>query len=244
MGDKPKTVAVFIDAENIAAGMAGHIINQCEQFGSIFSRRIYGNFALACLKPWLDLAPTHALKPCFAVGGAGKNAADMTIAMDAVEMLYLGRADVFCLVTSDSDFTPVAMRIRERGKTVVGLGTSKASLQFRKACGKFIDMEKTPGKSAFGMQDKALAPKSANASKLWRILRTAMLSVNPDIKSWIDTSTLSAALRTADPSFKPQNYGSQQLKKLLLQFEYLETRSVSANRFEVRLRAEPTLKQA
>lgn len=129
---------LFIDAENIPPSMAGAIIEEAGRQGSLVYRGVYGDFSRPALASWLDVLPRHALTACQTVScAAGKNGADIALVIGVMDLLHMIDADVFCLATCDGDFTQLAMRIRQGGKTVVGMGMPRASTRFRAACDLF-----------------------------------------------------------------------------------------------------------
>ena len=138
-----KKIALFIDADNISAKFGKQIIETLESRGEIFIRRIYGNWEKSCLHSWNECILIFSFRavqqPDFV---AGKNATDMSLVIDAMDVLYGGKADVFALVSNDSDFTPLAIRLRESGINVIGMGNENAPLAFRNACNEFINLDK------------------------------------------------------------------------------------------------------
>ena len=137
-----KKIALFIDADNISAKFGKQIIETLESRGEIFIRRIYGNWEKISLHGWNECILNFSLRavqqPDFATG---KNATDMSLAIDAMDVLYGGKAEIFVLVSNDSDFTPLAIRLREGGMKIIGMGNSQASNSFRFACNEFIDLD-------------------------------------------------------------------------------------------------------
>ena len=136
-----KKIALFIDADNISAKFGKQIIETLEGHGELFIRRIYGNWEKISLHGWNECILNFSLRavqqPDFV---AGKNATDMSLTIDAMDVLYGGKAEVFALVSNDSDFTPLAIRLREGGMNVIGIGNSHATNSFRSACNEFIDL--------------------------------------------------------------------------------------------------------
>ncbi len=136
-----KKIALFIDADNISAKFGKQIFDVLERRGEIFIRRIYGNWEKISLHGWNDCILSFSLRavqqPDFVTG---KNATDMSLTIDAMDVLHDGKAEVFALVSNDSDFTPLAIRLREGGMTVIGLGGGQVSNSFRAACNEFIDL--------------------------------------------------------------------------------------------------------
>ena len=139
-----KKIALFIDADNISAKFGKQIIDALENRGEIFIRRIYGNWEKTSLHGWNECILNFSLRtiqqPDYV---AGKNATDMSLAIDAMDMLYGGKAEIFALASNDSDFTPLAIRLREGGMKIIGIGNGHASNSFRVSCDEFIDLDAT-----------------------------------------------------------------------------------------------------
>src|SRR6187402_1492022 len=135
-------LAVLIDADNASAKIADGLFGEIAKIGEASVRRIYGDFANPRSKAWADTLAKYAIIPQqqFAYT-TGKNASDITLVIDAMDLLHSGRFDGFCLVSSDSDFTRLAARIREQGVDVFGFGEQKTPESFRQACRRFIYTE-------------------------------------------------------------------------------------------------------
>lgn len=140
-----KKIALFIDADNISPKYGKQIIDALESRGEIFIRRIYGNWEKILLRGWNDSILNFSLRavqqPDFVTG---KNATDMSLTIDAMDVLHEGKAEIFALVSNDSDFTPLVIRLREGGMTIIGLGSATVSNAFRVACTEFIDLDAPP----------------------------------------------------------------------------------------------------
>ena len=134
--------AVLIDADNTSPQIAGGLFEEIAKFGEASVRRIYGDFSTPQLKSWADILQKHAIDPYqqFAYT-KGKNASDIALVIDAMDLLHSGRFDGFCLVSCDSDFTRLASRMREQGADVYGFGAQKTPESFRQACRRFIYTE-------------------------------------------------------------------------------------------------------
>src|SRR6478736_7081327 len=134
--------AVLIDADNTSPQIAEGLFEEVAKFGEASVRRIYGDFSNQQLRSWSEILQKHAIDPYqqFAYT-KGKNAADIALVIDAMDLLHSGRFDGFCLVSSDSDFTRLASRLREQGADVYGFGTRKTPESFRQACRRFIYTE-------------------------------------------------------------------------------------------------------
>ena len=139
---KPKKLAVLIDADNSSINSIEPVLEEIAKFGIASVKRVYGDWSSDTLKNWRDVLLPHAITPVqqFAYT-KGKDATDMILIIDAMDLLYSGALDGFCIVSSDSDFTPLASRIRESGLMVYGFGRKKTPEAFRKACDKFIFVE-------------------------------------------------------------------------------------------------------
>lgn len=159
-----KKIALFIDADNISAKFGKKIIDALEKHGEIFIRRIYGNWEKNSLRSWNDCILNFSLRavqqPDYV---AGKNATDMSLAIDAMDILYSGKAEIFALVSNDSDFTPLAIRLREGGMKIIGMGNANAANSFRLACDEFIDFD-APLKVEIPAEPKKKIPTSERVS--------------------------------------------------------------------------------
>jgi hypothetical protein len=135
-------LAVLIDADNTSAKIADGLFEEIAKIGEASVRRIYGDFSSTRSKAWADVLSKHAIIPQqqFAYT-TGKNASDITLVIDAMDLLHSGRFEGFCLVSSDSDFTRLAARIREHGIDVYGFGEQKTPESFRQACRRFVYTE-------------------------------------------------------------------------------------------------------
>lgn len=154
-------LAVLIDADNASAKIVDGLFEEIAKIGEASVRRIYGDFANPRSKAWIDVLARHAIIPQqqFAYT-AGKNASDITLVIDAMDLLHSGRFDGFCLVSSDSDFTRLASRIREQGIDVFGFGEQKTPESFRQACRRFIYTENLLPVAAANGTDTAQATAS------------------------------------------------------------------------------------
>src|SRR5690242_14809632 len=140
--ENPRRFAVLIDADNTSPRIAAGLFDEIAKFGEASVRRIYGDFSGQRLKSWADILQKYAIDPYqqFAYT-TGKNASDIALVIDAMDLLHSGRFDGFCLVSSDSDFTRLASRLREQGADVYGFGEQKTPESFRQACRRFIYTE-------------------------------------------------------------------------------------------------------
>ena len=137
-----KKFAVLIDADNSSISAIPSVLEEVAKYGIASVKRVYGDWSSETLKNWREVLLPHAITPVqqFAYT-KGKDATDMILIIDAMDLLYAGALDGFCIVSSDSDFTPLASRIRENGLSVYGFGKKKTPEAFKKACDKFIYIE-------------------------------------------------------------------------------------------------------
>ncbi len=225
-------LAILIDADNISARYARAIIEQVAKLGEANVRRIYGDFSGDRLKDWRDVIQPLAIEPQQQFNyTTGKNAADIALVIDAMDLMHGGGQDGFCLVSSDSDFTRLATRLREDGAEVYGFGAKKTPEAFRNACSRFIYIEnlpaaapdkgtaaappapatkklpkKSPSKKKATTKKKA-APKKMPATKIVPLIRKAMEQAWKD-KDWVDLAVVEDRLGR---DFDPRTYGSDKL---------------------------------
>ena len=163
--NQDKRIALLIDAENVSNKYKKTIMNELAKYGTTTYRRIYGDFTSGTISWTSDDMLKNSLTPIQQYSNtsqknknAGKNSSDITLVIDAMDILYSGNVDGFCIVSSDSDFTKLASRLREAGKLVIGMGEEKTPLAFRKSCEKFILLDvltKENDKKALKTTDKA-----------------------------------------------------------------------------------------
>jgi len=157
-----KKIALFIDADNVSAKFGKQIIETLERRGEIFIRRIFGNWEKNSLHGWNDCIRNFSLRavqqPDFV---AGKNATDLSLTIDAMDVLHEGKAEIFALVSNDSDFTPLAIRLREGGMTIIGFGNANAAVTFRAACNEFVDLDACAEVKISPPVEKKISPSTA-----------------------------------------------------------------------------------
>ena len=224
-------LAVLIDADNAQAAVIKGLLAEIARFGEATVRRIYGDFTATASASWKKVLQQYAIKPIqqFAYT-RGKNATDSTLIIDAMDLLYTRKFDGFCLVTSDSDFTGLAMRLREEGLTVLGFGEKKTPEAFRNACHKFVFTEVLrPGTAAepAGQPEKAgggqkPAPPQASAESTdnhkaefpTQFILTA-LEQSSDDAGWANLATFGSYLNKLQPDFDSRLYGYKKLSDLV-----------------------------
>ena len=168
-----KRIAVLIDAENVSSKYIKLILDETSNYGTATYKRLYGDFQIASVKTWMKNMQEYAITPVFQYNYThGKNASDSALIIDAMDILYSGNVDGFCIVTSDSDFTKLVLRLRESGMTVIGMGEQKTPTALVSACEtfKFLDIlyDEENGKAQRSRKKKnsqAQANASANQKK-------------------------------------------------------------------------------
>lgn len=233
-------LAVLIDADNTSAKIADGLFEEIAKIGEASVRRIYGDFSNARSKGWTDILSRHAIIPQqqFAYT-TGKNASDITLVIDAMDLLHSGRLDGFCLVSSDSDFTRLASRIREQGVDVFGFGEQKTPESFRHACRRFVYTENLlPGISA-DSQDaapnaKPLLPPNAATT----IIRKVIVQMESE-DGWVNLGALGQQLSNLASDFDPRTYGFRKLSDLIRKTNAFE---ISQGEGPLRVRIKPKRK--
>jgi hypothetical protein len=218
MADESRTrrFAVLIDADNTSPRIVAGLFEEIAKFGEASSRRIYGDFSSPRSKGWADVLQKYAIDPYqqFAYT-TGKNASDIALVIDAMDLLHSGRFDGFCLVSSDSDFTRLASRLREEGADVYGFGARKTPESFRQACRRFIYTEnllpEAPASSAGGENAPGpLQPTSAAVA----ILNKAIAQMDTE-DGWVGLGAVGQRLANIASDFDPRTYGFRKLSDLV-----------------------------
>lgn len=222
--DRPRRLAVLIDADNASSRIAAGLFEEIATIGEASVRRIYGDFSGTRLKNWSDILSTYAIMPHqnFA-NTVGKNASDITLVIDAMDLLHSGRFDEFCLVSSDSDFTRLAARIREQGVDVFGFGEQKTPESFRQACKRFIytenlgavsqaDTQPLPGTNSTPVVVVPSIKKPPTAAVPF--IRTALAQLD-DLDSWYSLGAVGSRLNVLLSDFDPRTYGCSKLLPLI-----------------------------
>ena len=234
-GNRAQRLAVLIDADNASSKIVEGLFEEIAKIGEASVRRIYGDFSGTRSKGWADVLAKYAIIPQqqFAYT-TGKNASDITLVIDAMDLLHSGRFDGFCLVSSDSDFTRLAARIREEGVDVYGFGEQKTPESFRQACRRFIYTEnllpQEPEKAG-GVEAQTPLEPPQNAADLIRRVIAEMESED----GWVSLGQLGTQLQNRYPDFDPRTYGQKKLSDLVKSQAAFELHKGEGNQFRVRL---------
>ncbi len=222
-------LAVLIDADNAQPSLAEDLLAEVAKYGTAHVKRAYGDWTGTHLKSWKDQLLEQSIQPIQQFGYTrGKNATDSAMIIDAMDLLYSERFDGFCIVSSDSDFTRLAARIRESGLTVYGFGEKKTPAPFVAACDKFIYTEVLAQNESSTAQESENNDKHTNIqpprrqttkelrqdTRLLNRLRAAISDAEDD-GGWADLSAVGSILNKRIPNFDSRNYGYAKLSGLI-----------------------------
>ncbi|WP_396616395.1 NYN domain-containing protein [Lysobacter soli] len=231
MSEPERRIALLIDADNAPAAKIDVILAEVARHGIANVRRAYGNWKSPHLKGWEATLHEYAIRPMqqFAYS-TGKNASDMAMVIDAMDLLYARNLDGFAIVSSDADFTPLVMRLLTDGMKVYGFGEKKTPEAFRNACSKFTYLEALGGEA---LPDSAAATRSKtsqelrNDTRLLQMLRSAVEAAS-DEDGWARLSTVGSQIGN-QASFDPRNYGYGKLSDLVEAIGLFESRRENLN---------------
>ncbi|MEJ2418266.1 MAG: NYN domain-containing protein [Exilibacterium sp.] len=214
--ENTEKLAVLIDADNTQPSIVDGLLAEIANYGTANVKRIYGDWTGPGLKGWKEVLLQHSIQPIqqFAYT-KGKNATDSAMIIDAMDLLYTGNFTGFCIVSSDSDFTKLASRIRESGLLVYGFGEKKTPSAFVSACDKFIYTEVLRAKTD---ENEAIVKKSTSElkqdAKLVNLLRNAV-DASSDESGWALLAPVGSNIAKQSPEFDPRNYGYGKLGELV-----------------------------
>jgi Fe-S-cluster formation regulator IscX/YfhJ len=227
-----RKISILIDGDNAQASLLPQMLVEASKYGQVTIRRIYGDWTTASMNSWKGTLNNHAVQPVQQFRyTVGKNATDSAMIIDAMDILHSGDVNGFCLVSSDSDYTRLATRIREAGIFVMGIGEKKTPKPFVNACDLFVYTEnlapkKKPPRSK---TEKTQTRAPAKDPEPIPLLKQAFeIAVRED--GWASMAMLGNALYQIDPSFDPRSYGHAQLSRLIMKYKkYFETRTQESN---------------
>jgi hypothetical protein len=237
-----KRMALLIDGDNAQPSLIGKILTEAGKYGSITIRRIYGDWTTSNMGGWKSTLNNHAIQPIQQFRYTiGKNATDSAMIIDAMDILHSQHVDGFCIVSSDSDYTRLATRIREMAIFVMGIGKQKTPKAFVNACNVFIYTENlVPRETQHGgRRDNRKSEPREKGEKGEKVEKEKDLDPVPLIKGayemavqedgWANLASMGFYLRQLDPSFDPRTYGYKQLSQLIRAY---------TNLFELRVQDE------
>lgn len=227
MPDQNRLFAVLIDADNVSSRHAEAVLKEITQFGEPALRRVYGDWSSGHLSGWKKTAAELGLvQRQLPSNTTGKNATDIGLVIDAMDILHSGRFDGFVLVSSDSDFTALASRIREQGLSVIGIGEAKTPDSLRNTCNRFVLIENIADEDA---------PQSGKRkpTEALPLIRRAMDAVDQE-GDWVGLGAIGQTLVAENPDFDPRTYGKKKLSDLVGSLKLFELRRGAGNHMEVR----------
>lgn len=229
-------LAVMIDADNAQASLVQELLAEVSRYGTATIKRAYGDWTTPNLTQWKGVLHANAVQPMQQFRyTTGKNATDSALIIDAMDVLHSGHVDGFCLVSSDSDFTRLATRIREAGLAVYGFGERKTPAPFVAACDKFVYTEILREKpdelmkaGAVKVAEGAAKPEPVPELPELEPMVLKALEVTAREDGWSSLAALGGQLSRNNPSFDPRNYREAKLGDLMRKQAYLETKEVPA----------------
>ena len=215
-GSRENRIAILIDGDNAQASLIEQIVVESSRYGNATIRRIYGDWTSTSMKSWKDTLNSYAFQPFQQFSySVGKNATDSAMIIDAMDILHANQVDGFCLVSSDSDYTRLATRLRESGKLVVGIGKNLTPRAFVSACDVFIYTENLEQRERQKRQAAAKQKMSKEEQSLIDNIEDAIETAGTDDEGWARLSEVGTALRRIAPGFDPRSYGAKQLASVI-----------------------------
>lgn len=220
--DNERPLAVLIDADNANPNIVDGLLSEVAKLGIASVKRIYGDWTTPNLSGWKSVLLEHSIQPIQQFRyTVGKNATDSAMIIDAMDLLYTGPFKGFCIVSSDSDFTRLASRLREAGKVVYGFGEMKTPKPFVAACDRFVYTEifaPQRSESEESTAEPALSKQTSKElrgnTKLLQMIRTG-IDASSDDSGWSHLGAVGSYIAKASPDFDPRNYGYQKLSELI-----------------------------
>jgi uncharacterized LabA/DUF88 family protein len=229
-------LAVLIDADNTSAKIAAGLFEEIAKIGEASVRRIYGDFTSASSKAWNDVLARRAIVPQQQFAYAtGKNASDITLVIDTMDLLHSGRFDGFCLVSSDSDFTRLASRIREQGIDVFGFGGQKTQESFRQACRRFIHTENLVPTVTSNGSEATQAPSLRQPSAATLVIKKVIAQTESE-DGWVSLGAVGAQLANLASDFDPRTSGFRKLSDLVKKTNSFDMNNVEGKPLRIRVK--------
>ncbi len=230
-------MAVLIDGDNIPSAHVKEMMEELAKYGNPTIKRIYGDWTRPGLRKWKNLLLENAITPIQQYGyTTGKNATDSAMIIDAMDILYSGKVSGFCLVSSDSDFTRLATRLREAGMQVIGIGEKKTPNPFIVACDRFIYIEILKKQTETKIENKEITELVVDSITKKEIkLISATINDLSDEEGWAFLGDVGSLLQKKQPNFDSRNYGFEKLTPLIKstgKFE-IERRETQKSRYKL-----------
>lgn len=230
MNELKQKIALFIDADNAPANKFEEVLSEVAKYGVVTIRKAYGNWKKPSIKPWEDLLHEYAIQPVQQYDlSKGKNASDIALVIDAMDVMYTKEIDVMCFVSSDCDFTPMVTRALAEGKVVLGFGERKTPSPFVNACSKFLFLDRE-SKSNDTTPSEPRNIKSD--TKLISLLRQAIEATEED-NGWAELGPVGSHISNKT-SFDTRNYGYKNLSSLIKAIDLFELKRGPGNSYLVK----------
>lgn len=223
--EKEMRYAVLIDADNVASKYTKYILDEVSNYGIVTYKRVYGDWTRPNLQSWKSMALDNAVTPVQQYSyTSGKNATDSAMIIDAMDILYSHNVDGFCIVSSDSDFTRLAIRLRESGMHVIGMGEKKTPKPFSTACNAFKYLEIISDEETQEQPETDRVEMKTLESAIIRII-----AENANLQEEINIGELGSRLQGRFPDFDVRNYGYSKFSRFLKDFDCLNFRQVGSS---------------
>ncbi|MBP3746637.1 MAG: NYN domain-containing protein [Ruminococcus sp.] len=223
--EKEMRYAVLIDADNVASKYTKYILDEVSNYGIVTYKRVYGDWTRPNLQSWKSMALDNAVTPVQQYSyTTGKNATDSAMIIDAMDILYSHNVDGFCIVSSDSDFTRLAIRLRESGMHVIGMGEKKTPKPFSTACNAFKYLEIISDEETQEQPETDRVEMKTLESAIIRII-----AENANLQEEINIGELGSRLQGRFPDFDVRNYGYSKFSRFLKDFDCLNFRQVGSS---------------
>ncbi len=210
MATESNKMAMLVDGDNAQPSLISKVLEEVARYGTVTTRRVYGDWTTSNMAGWKASLQSHAIQPMQQFRyTTGKNATDSALIIDAMDLLYARTVDGFCIVSSDSDYTRLAMRIREQGLFVMGIGTKQTPKAFSGACEVFVyteNLSPTPAKQK---------TKPGGEAAIWTQQVTSAIEASAADDGWALLSAVGSHLRKLDSAFDSRTYGYKQLSQLV-----------------------------
>lgn len=230
MNEIKQKIALFIDADNAPAGKFENVLSEVAKYGLVTIRKAYGNWKSPTLKAWEELLHEYAIQPVQQYDlTKGKNASDIALVIDAMDIMYTKEIDVMCFISSDSDFTPMVTRALAEGKVVLGFGERKTPAPFVNACSKFLFLDQS---ETVETEKDSKSKNIKSDTKLINLLRQAIEATEDD-EGWAALAPVGSNISNRT-SFDCRNYGFKNLSSLFKAIDLFELKRGQGQSYLVR----------
>ena len=232
MENQGKKLAVLIDADNASISSISFILEEIAKFGIASVKRVYGDWSNPALKGWYEVCLKYGMTPIHQYAyTVSKNATDIALVIDAMELLHTSTFDGFCIVSSDSDFTPLALKIREKGLFVHGFGKSTTPTSFVSACDKFIDVKNLIVGETADLKESANDQVTQGQITIDKDVLSLILKTirdKADEQGWANLLTVQQYIGVVKPDFDSRNYGRAKFSGLIRSLELFDIKEVKS----------------